>query len=472
MPYVDITPDTDVLESDRSKNIPMDWAMAELFDNSFDKLAKLISVTSGSDFIEITDDGDGVNDLQAMITRGRRVATAQKRLGRHAVGLKNTATWMSGAMIIDTRHANMRKTAEVNWFAIQASHSWRIFLPEPRVEHGDSFTAIRFADLFKGRLKAYESVVTRRKLGHIYRPALLQGRKIMLDGVELQPSRMPHFQNKPRKFEDYFDGKHFRLTIGIRAEDDTSKLTGIDVAYLYRIITASDTSGFDRYAAQRVYGYLELLTDGEDWSLPDYKNDFFEREDLYDYIFPRIEDLLQEAATAERHVEIEGSKQTVISRLQPLAKVEGDAPKKDQEVKNPRGPYGPRGPNSNPTPKPRARTLESRLAGVGFDISFDLHDENKVGEVSYRKRNTLCLISLNTDFNVVEPDNEEAIIALCCALLVMDFTKRAAEEDPNERFDFGDFDPRNPNYLVEAMSSQLRKVLPRDKDARAAVDAA
>jgi hypothetical protein len=111
MPYVDITPDTDVLESDRSKNIPMDWAMAELFDNSFDKQARLISVTSGPEFIEIADDGDGVNDLQAMVTRGRRVDTAQKRLGRHAVGLKNTATWMSGAMIIDTRHANMRKTA-------------------------------------------------------------------------------------------------------------------------------------------------------------------------------------------------------------------------------------------------------------------------------------------------------------------------------------------------------------------------
>jgi hypothetical protein len=289
----------------------------------------------------------------------------------------------------------------------------------------------------------------------------------MLDGMELKPSNMPNFKKKPKKIDDYFEGKHFRLTIGVKSEEDSSDLTGIDIAYLYRIIVTGDTSGFGSYSAQQIYGYLELLTDGEDWSLPDYKNDFFERDDLHEYIYPFIEDLLAEAKAAEKHIEVEGSKQIVLSRLRPLSTAPIESPQKDQAVQNPRGPYGPRDPDKKGLRPPRPRTLQERLTGVGFQIAFDLRDEKKFAEVSYRNKKSLCLISLNTDFPTVEPDNDDAIIANCCAAIAMDCLMRARYEDPNERFQFDEeVDPGNAQQLIESMSSLLRRVLPRNKDGK------
>jgi hypothetical protein len=459
MPWLmDITPDTDTLLSDQAKQLAMDAALAELFDNSFDKKATLISVKSGEDLLEITDDGLGVTDLQAMLTRGRRTQSRERRIGRHAVGFKNSATWLSAVVAIDTRHANMRKMAEADWDAIRASRRWQLEAPEARVEHGDSFTTLTFTRLLRNRLRQYQSPVMRAKLAHIYRPALLEKKRIILDGESLQASPLPRFKKK-RVIEGDLEGKHFRLTIGIKAEDEASTLAGYDVAYLYRIIVPHDKEGFGDYSASRVYGYLELLTDGEDWSLSEYKQEFAERFDLYEILLPKIEDLLKEASAHDSQIEVEGAKQIVIDRLSSLAKAKGKGPKKDKPVENPRGPYQK---HERTEPKKKPRSLDDRLSAVGFRISYDLDDPHRVGEVSYRNRNTVCMISLNRNYDIVQPNNADSVIALCCSLIAMDWVRRKREEDPGEIFDFGELDASNPIYLIESLSQLLKQVLPAD----------
>jgi hypothetical protein len=321
-------------------------------------------------------------------------------------------------------------------------------IEKPHVSHGESFTKITISRLHNNNLTTrLEGALP--KLARTYRPALISGKRIVIDGGDLSAAPLPKFLLKPRVIDDYFNGKHFRLTFGIRADD--SPYRGYDVAYMYRVIAQNDTGGFGDYSPLHVYGWLELINDAEDWGLAELKGGFFaERDELYDFLLPQIEDILVEAQKHSGSLALDNAAAVLNERLK-LLQAPGPKRKPAAPSEHPRGPYNHRELTEHVPRKP-PRTLEERLANTGYKVYWDMEDPSKVGMVTYSGRHGK--IHLNSAYALInergEAENSDAMLVICLTLIVMDWHDRNESDRPpiGELF--------NPD--VE-MISQLSKLL-------------
>jgi hypothetical protein len=284
----------------------------------------------------------------------------------------------------------------------------------------------------------------------------LTGKRILIDGEELNAPPLPKFKKKPRVIEGDFNGRHFRLTFGIRADDSPHK--GYDVAYMYRVIIPNDTTGFGQYSPLRVYGYLELLNDAVDWSLTELKGGAFgEREDLYEFLLPQIEDILIEAQNQAASIALDNAATVLNERLKPLGLI-GKAPRRQDGPEHPRGAYEHHDPPEHNPRRPKPRTLDERLMNTGFEVRWDEDETGKIGEVTY-SGNT-GMIHLNPAYALIDErtaeEKTDAYLVVCCMLIVMDWHERKEEDQPN----MGNLFAHDASS-IEQVSNLLRAVAPQ-----------
>jgi hypothetical protein len=426
---IDLSPRTAWLDSVFNKHLTVDACFSEFFDNAFDQNATAIEVTIGPDSITVLDDGNGIANMEHMLAFSEQPATPRPRVGRYGVGAKYGAINLGTQLTIDTRHGLTRQHAFVDWQAIRDTKSWKVLIEAPRASHGSTFTKLTITHTTQGISRRLD--VAKPKLARTYRPALLAGKRILINGEELQASPLPKFKKKPLIIEDEFNGKHFRLTFGIRADDSPHK--GYDVAYMYRLIIPNDTTGFGEYSPLRVYGYLELLNDAVDWSLTELKSGAFgEREDLYEFLLPKIEDILIEAQKQTDSLVLENAATVLNERLKPLGSI-GKGPKRRDPPEHTRGQYKHHDPPEHSPRRPKPRSLDERLMNTGFKVDWDEEEEGKIGEVTY-SGNT-GIIHLNPTYALIGERTDEAqtdaYLVVCCMLIVMNWHETQEEERPD-----------------------------------------
>jgi hypothetical protein len=420
MAKLDISPETDVIESLVQRSASLREMLAELFDNAFDQDATRIEVQLGDDGLTIEDNGKGIASWAALLKLGRHHSTKGRAVGRYGVGFKHAAIWLAEAVDIETRHNNARSFTRIDWSAIQESRDWNVETGDPVRNPGPPYTRLQFTGIRGRRLKNLPAAA--RELAYRFTPALQNGAEIIVCGERLEPLGLPPLMGDPVVIEGYLnETQHYRLTAGIKADHAEPERAGYDVAYLHRILRQRDMSGTGTYSPQRFYGYLELFDDGEaDWTLAEHKDDFEERDQLYEELFPAIEPLLLLAQTASEQMEFRDLQREVnerFSSFHPQRAREKRQPGDDTGTHSATGTGRKRSRAKDSTPQEDG-TIETRLQKRGIYVSFDYLVPGRIGEVQGNR--SALRVALNPEFSIIRSKNPDAVAAIVCALLVLD----------------------------------------------------
>lgn len=451
---ISIAPSIELLHSFVDRPGTLRENLAELVDNGLDKDATRVEITATDTNLTVRDNGRGISNWIALLSLGIHEASRQRTLGRFGVGFKHAAIWLAETVDIETRNNNVLIFTRINWTSLAGWDD--VDIGEPHPDPGPSYTTLVFSDIRGKRLKNLQGAA--EELRYRFGPALTHGSQIVINGVHLKPAPLPEFDAAPLVIDDYFEGKHFHLTAGVKANNATPQRAGYDVAYMHRLVRQRDLSGFGNYSAQRFYGYLELLPDGdEDWSLSDHKDEFSEREELYEYLLPEVTPLLERIAQAKEAIEFRECRLEVNTRM---AKLVGKGNKTSKEKRDPGDSHGSVTPRRTGRQRQKAKKTDEdqpgsiidKLRNRGIEVSFDHNVPGSVGEV--QTGNKQIIVSLNPEFEIVKRRIADAIISQALALLVIDDNWY----DRNRGWFLQGIEPRDSASVIADYSELLRRV--------------
>lgn len=310
---IDCSPDTSIIESYRNNPNLSSWkAIAEVVDNSFDAGANRVSIDwdKESRCLTITDDGAGCKDPEVMAKLGGsfRQAKAGVVLGRYGIGLKEASVWMCDRMVITSSFDGGGWKVVVDWKKIQDTKRWEVPVERNGVYAGRGVCIEMEHIRSSARVVANDTIQT---LSETFRPAILSGRQIVIQGKPLAAPDLPLLKDQVDQ-DGTFDGKSYNIKYGIKA--DKSNAYGWTIAYGHRILAANYTkSGFGDHSPSRFYGYITLYDTGESkWSLNRFKDGFDGIDALLDTLADQIAPLLERAETEGLNLEI----QTAIGQVE------------------------------------------------------------------------------------------------------------------------------------------------------------
>lgn len=312
---IDCSPDTSIIASYKNGNLVTWRAIAELIDNSFDAGANRVSIDFDvkSRCLTVTDDGSGCKDPEVMAKLGGsfRQAKTGIALGRYGIGLKEASVWLCDRMSITSAHEGGGWRVVVDWKKIQETKVWAV-----PVDRGGEFKSRGVCielDAIRPNTKPV-SHETRQSLSETFRPAILSGRQIVVEGKPIEALDLPALKDSAD--EDLsFDGKSYNVKYGIKSS--ASSAYGWTIAYGHRVLVTNYTkAGFAEYSPTRFYGYLTLYDTGENkWSLNRFKDGFDGIDALLDSLTPRIQPLLEKAEAEGMDLEIKSAIGQVESEL-------------------------------------------------------------------------------------------------------------------------------------------------------------
>lgn len=295
----DITPSTEILSSWRSQNLTRAHVLGELFDNSFDWGSGSVTVEYSGKDIVVTDDGDGCDDLQGMLTAGHSSRGGKPRVGRFGVGLKDSAIWLGGATQIRSVHRGVVRTVIADWDAIARSHQWKIPRPLSRpADHGERGTRITFANVIRPMPIGKDLDKLISDLGYLFSPAIKAGKQIVFRTKGRQPIMaqrfvLPRLENI-RECDVIVDGKRAHVHVGVVPEGDPNPRPGISYTHLHRVITPACGLGCNGNNYSRISGWVAL--DGQ-WKLNKNKDGVnVDEEELGAAVFGAIRDVIEVGA--------------------------------------------------------------------------------------------------------------------------------------------------------------------------------
>jgi len=295
MAVIDISPDTHFIEAMMNQGMEAFKAFAELIDNSFDAEASMIKIDWNATEIKVHDNGVGVADLSACAKLGSHKNEGRKAVGRYGIGLKESIASLGRAYTIETIRNHMRSYLYVDFEKIKSAKKWVAELSEPeRVKETISGTRITITNLTKSRRKTPELMAN---LGAIFYPALREGRKIMINGVEVEAPLELKLSEKVSGSGEH-NGRAYRWFAGI-AGKDYKGYGGWDIVLNHRVLKSACTEGIpSSYLTSKFFGCIELLEeiDGVRWSPRKHKDGVDDAYEICTEIFPFIKHILEKCS--------------------------------------------------------------------------------------------------------------------------------------------------------------------------------
>lgn len=299
---LNISPEVDSIRSERNRNLGWEKALAELIDNSFDAKANQVRITCKGRIVEVLDDGHGVKDLSATVTRGKHRAGEYTSLGMYGVGLKDAWHWAGHRLEVETVHGHQRGILIADSQEMMRNKTWDIEPPLYSPADCDPYTKIT---LHLSQAEPRRSLPTSPaidQLRWIFTPALLTGKQIIhISKVPspLVPYELPSFSST-QSDTFHIEGREVKIRIGI-VESGQRMLKGpIWLQYGHRNIKPCSL-GCKGYSTDHIGGIVTL---GKGWNLSSNKDDLTDYSaELNDEIFMRIEYLLKDAEQLTLDVE-------------------------------------------------------------------------------------------------------------------------------------------------------------------------
>lgn len=297
---MDITPHVNLLKSLRSERINYGLLIGEAIDNAFDAGATDVAVCIRDDEITFTDNGSGItaNRISALFSLGEHGPMSTTQLGRFGIGIKNHAVNAGNIFQIDSISKDGHVRAEVNWHKILKGGHWAI--DDPRwlpVEVGAAKgTTITIADLRKAPQITLEKLSA--NIAQQFYPALSDGKKVRLNGMEVEALNDPKMTDIVEGHFDLSDGRSAQLRAGILI-NQPSKLKRVHVSYRHRVIMSGSSLGCSNYGGlNKMFARVRL---GGPWHLAKYKDDLTdeeEREELEEVIGDALKPILEKCSSA------------------------------------------------------------------------------------------------------------------------------------------------------------------------------
>lgn len=410
---------------------PMQWkvALGEACDNSFDSGANWVRIVfHGDKQVEITDDGGGCNNIQAMLTIGSHYKQANTKLGRFGVGLKELACWLWGELVIQTIHGGIVRKAAIDWERLARASDWNV--PDPterpvgdRQERG---TKLLFRKTIRNR--PGDLSVLADELGYLFAPALWHGKQIAIEcgkkKLTVAAWKLPEFDGEVVRDSFSVNGKRVELTAGVVASDYVNSRKGFTFIHEFRVLLNSALGSCGK-SVSRICGTVVL---GPEWKLGKNKDAIQDSDDqmkdLEQAIYSRCESILargERQSTMLRNSAFEGAVTTALRGLLSAA-VDDDADRKAKRA-SPENPTGRVEPAETGRRHKLARNQQAgqtfkgkaNLAGIRFE--WESRQDGMIGRadlpgnVVYLNENHKRLIHHRNKENV------DAIADLCCVIL-------------------------------------------------------
>lgn len=285
-------PKPHMLRSIVNQGMPWWSALAELIDNSFDAGATRAIVKCGRQFVEVSDDGNGISDMARAVTLGDHQRYSTTKLGRYGIGLKEAWLFAGDRVeLVSVKDGIKSKLVlDLNDFG----DSWDG--PDPTTEPTSepSGTTVKLC-LRKGRNLPGKDA--KSQLSWVFTPAIEDGKQVVFIEEKVPKKkpliacRLPVFIDSVRESFDV-NGKRVDIHIGIIADGDRIEKGPFWIQHEHRNICSSSI-GAKGFTLSRVGGVIHL---GSGWKLTKNKDDLSDnREELDEEIHSRIKFLLQKA---------------------------------------------------------------------------------------------------------------------------------------------------------------------------------
>ena len=440
---------------------PMQWkiALGEACDNSFDSGANWVRIAfHGDKAVEISDDGNGCNNIEAMLTIGKHYRQANTRLGRFGVGLKELACWLWGELLIQTVSGGIVRKAVIDWERLARASSWSVQDPtESRATGDQRGTRLVFRKTMR---RPGDLAVLADELGYLFAPALWAGKQIAIEHgkkkLTVAAWKLPEFEGDVVRDTFTVNGKRVELTAGVVAGDCVNSRKGFTFIHEFRVLLNS-ARGSGGKSVSRICGTVAL---GSEWKLGKNKDAIQDSDEqmeaLEQAIYSRCAGILdrgEKQSTMLRNSAFEGAVTTALRGLLSAAVGDGaDQKAKRSGPENESGGVEPTGTGRRHKKASRrqpGQTFHGRANMAGIRFEWESVADKSIGRADL-PGNVVYLNELHTRLiHHRNNENVDAIADMCCVILSEEVIRNRDHDKLPFFRDFAD--------ITSAISEVLRR---------------
>jgi hypothetical protein len=418
-----------ILRSINAQQMQWKVALGEACDNSFDSEANWVRIVfHGQKQVEIIDDGNGCDNIEAMLTIGKHYRQANTRLGRFGVGLKELACWLWGELVIHTISGGVMRKAAVDWERLARAADWNVPDPTACPVQDPQQRGTRLLFRRTGRNRPGDLAALADELGYLFAPALWNGKQIAIESgskkLTVAAWKLPEFEGEVVRESFLVNGKRVQLTAGVVASDHVNPRKGFTFIHEFRVLLNS-AMGSGGKSVSRICGTVDL---GPEWKLGKNKDAIQDSDDqmaaLEHAIYTRCEELLgrgERQSMILRNSAFEGAVTNALRGL--LCAAVDDDPDRKAKRKAPENQTGRVEPTGKGRRHKRAKnqqpgqTFKGKASLAGIRFEWESRQDGMIGRadlpgnVVYLNDNHRRLIHHR------ENENVDAIADLCCVIL-------------------------------------------------------
>lgn len=295
---IDITPKTHAIRSLRKQEMPAWLAICEIVDNSMDALAKLckVDIDRKARTVSVCDDGVGAPNPAAIVTLGDHQAEERSTSGRYGIGAKDAALALGTAVEVKVFRNGFLKRVFADFEEMVATGRWvatESSTPADGMASGTSVIVSRVDKTIDFRAVA-------SRLSATFAPALRMGRKIVINGVEVQPPPVVAVTNR-REGRGELCGKAYSWWAGVKPAEDRTE-GGWRFEFKYRVLPDNGSTRAYGCGAMDITNFYGVITleepddadDCEKWEVSKHKTSAEELQQVCEQIYSEISDLLEQ----------------------------------------------------------------------------------------------------------------------------------------------------------------------------------